>query len=120
LVSERRRHDEVFARHVDVQLLHQRDVFDVFRGNERDRDVAHVELVLLDQVEQEVERPLERRKLDTVPSGVRRLHHGRARGGGRLANRIAGTRLRPAVLRGVRPGVRITGEGGVAHGARSV
>jgi hypothetical protein len=58
-VDERRRHDEELPRHVEVHLLHQIDVVQILFRDERDRDVVDVQLVLLDEVNEQIERPLE-------------------------------------------------------------
>ena len=65
-VNQRRRHHEVLARDVEVHLLHQLDGLEVLRGDERDGDVVDVHLVLLDEVKQQIERPLEVFELDGV------------------------------------------------------
>src|SRR4029077_20457949 len=58
-VNQRRGHDEKFAGDVQIQLLHQRDRCEVLRGDERDRDVVDVDLVLPDQVQEQIKRSLE-------------------------------------------------------------
>src|SRR6185503_15743680 len=58
-VNQRRRHDDVFAGGVEIELLHQRDGLEVLRRDQGNRDVVDVQLVLLDQVEQQIERSLE-------------------------------------------------------------
>ena len=58
-VNQRRRHDQELARHVQVELLHELNRVQVLRGDERDRDVVDADLVLPDEVQQQVERPLE-------------------------------------------------------------
>ena len=68
-VGEGGRHHEVFARHVDGEPLHEVEVLEVLLGDEADRDVEDVELVLPDQMEQQVERALEDVELHLV--GVR-------------------------------------------------
>ena len=68
-VRERRRHHEVLARDVDVQFLHEHDVLNVLLAQKSDRDVEDVELVLLDQVQQQVERSLKGRELDVIDAG---------------------------------------------------
>ena len=65
-VDERRGHHQEFARDVEVQLLHQLDRVEVLLRDERDRDVVDVDLVLPDEVQQQVERPLEVVELDRV------------------------------------------------------
>jgi hypothetical protein len=61
-VGEGRRHHEVLARHVEIEVLHDSQVLEVPLDHERDREIEDVELVLLDEVQEEVERPLERRQ----------------------------------------------------------
>src|SRR5690606_8910613 len=63
---------------VEVERGHQVEVLEVLLGDERDRDVEDVELVLLDQVKQEVERPLEHVEPDLV-AGRGVVHRGRGR-----------------------------------------
>jgi segregation and condensation protein A len=58
-VDQRRRHHQELSGDVEVQLLHQIDVLDVLRGDKRDGNVVDVDLVLLDQMQQQVERTLE-------------------------------------------------------------
>src|SRR6185295_16058963 len=58
-VDQRGRHHQELSRDVEVQLLHQVDVLEVLRRDEGDRDVVDVDLVLLDEVQQQVERSLE-------------------------------------------------------------
>ena len=56
---EGRRHHQVLAGDVEVQLAHQLEVLEVLLGDLRDRHVGDLELVLADQVQQQIERPLE-------------------------------------------------------------
>ena len=58
-VDERRRHDEELPRHVEVHLLHQVDVVEILPGDERDRNVVDIELALLDEMQEQIERPFE-------------------------------------------------------------
>ena len=58
-VGERRRHDEVLGSKVELHQLHHREILQVFLGHERDRDVEDVQLVLLAEVQQQIERALE-------------------------------------------------------------
>jgi len=48
-MRERRGHDEVFAREIQVEQLEDREIFKVLLGHEPDRDVENVELVLSDR-----------------------------------------------------------------------
>ena len=51
------RHSELITSgDVEIELLHQRDRFEVLRGDQRDRNVVDVELVLLDEMQQKIER----------------------------------------------------------------
>ena len=65
-VNQRRGHHQKIARDGDVQLLHQLEIGQVLFGDARDRDVVDVDLVFLDQVEQQIKRPLEDLEFDTV------------------------------------------------------
>jgi hypothetical protein len=65
-VNERRCHDEKLARHVEIQLLHQREIGEVLLGDQRDRYVVDVHLALANEMNQQIERPLERIELDLV------------------------------------------------------
>ena len=60
-VRQRRRHHQVLAGDVDAHGPHHGQVLEKLLGDEPDGDVEDVELVLLDQVQQEVERALEAR-----------------------------------------------------------
>ena len=59
-MRERRRHEEVLARDVQVHQLHDGEVLEVLLRHERDGDVEDVELVLLAEVQEQIERALER------------------------------------------------------------
>jgi len=76
-VDERRRHHEELPGDVEIHLLHQVDVLDVLRRNQRDGDVVDADLVALDQVQQQVERPLEIHQADRVrlENGLELLFH---------------------------------------------
>ena len=65
-VRQRRRHQQVLAGDVEVERAHEVEHLQVLLGDERDRDVEDVELVLLDEVQQQIERPLELGQLDLV------------------------------------------------------
>ncbi len=65
-VDQRRRHHQELAGDVEVQLLHQVEVLEVLLRDERDRDVVDVDLVLLDEVQQQIERALEVLEADRV------------------------------------------------------
>src|SRR5262249_47906940 len=84
-VNQRRSHHEELARHVEVQLLHQIDVGEVLLGDEGDRNVVDVDLVLLDEVQQQIERSLEILQADRIrlENGFELLfhsHHARPEG----------------------------------------
>jgi hypothetical protein len=61
-----RGHHQKLACHVEIQLLHQRDVREVLLRDERNRDVVDVHLVLANEMNEQVERTLERIELDLV------------------------------------------------------
>ena len=65
-VNEGRGHDEELAGHVEVHLLHQIEVLEVLLRDQRDRDVVDVQLVLLDEVQEQIERALEIDQADRV------------------------------------------------------
>ena len=65
-VDERRRHHQELPRHVQVEVLHQVDVVEVLLRDDRDRDVVDVHLVLLDEVQQQIQRPLELGEPDRI------------------------------------------------------
>src|SRR4029079_6173424 len=59
-------HDEVLARVVEVELAHALDHREVLVGDRGDRDVGDLDLALLDEEQQEIERPLEEIELDAT------------------------------------------------------
>jgi hypothetical protein len=63
-VDQQCRHVDVIGGHVEAQLLHGVEITGVLLGDESDGDVVDVDLVLLDQVQQQVERPVKRRQRD--------------------------------------------------------
>jgi hypothetical protein len=63
-VDEGGRHDDELAGDVEVQLLHHLESLEILLRDERDRDVVDADLVLLDEVQQQIERALERLQLD--------------------------------------------------------
>jgi hypothetical protein len=63
-VDERRRHHQELAGDVQVELLHQVEIFEVLLGDDRNLDVVDVHLVLLDQMNQQIERTFEGLHLD--------------------------------------------------------
>src|ERR1700681_45794 len=70
---QRRRDDEVIRRELDVEGLHGLDVGEVLIGHEREGDRRDIELALLDQVQEQVERAVEDVEREVEPglsSGV--------------------------------------------------
>jgi hypothetical protein len=65
-VDEERGHVDVVGRDLEVELLHRVEVERVLLGDQDDGDVVDVDLVLLDEMQQQVERPVERREADLV------------------------------------------------------
>ena len=65
-VDERRRHQQEVAGHIEIQLLHQLQVLEVLLGYQHDGNVVNVDFVLPDEVQEQVERPLEAAHLDRV------------------------------------------------------
>ena len=65
-VRQGRSHHQVLTGNVDVQRLHQIQVRQVLLGDEADRNVEDVELVLANQMQQQIERTLEDVELDAV------------------------------------------------------
>ena len=86
-VNQRRRHDEELAGEVEVQLLQQVQVLEVLLRDDRDLDVIHVHLVLLDQMDEQVERAFERLQLDLNGVQLRLEHLFGGRRGGRTDRR---------------------------------
>ena len=76
-VDEKRLDVEKLGGDLEVELLHEDEVLVVLAADVRDRDVAKIHLVLADEVEQQVQRPLELGHLDRVG-----LHEVRAGGDG--------------------------------------
>src|SRR5512134_522977 len=66
-VDQGRGHHKELARDVEIERLQRFEVREVLLRDPRDRDVVDVELVLADQVQQEVERPLEDFQADRDP-----------------------------------------------------
>ena len=58
-MNQRRSHHKIIAGNIEVELLHQFDRVEILLRDEGDRDVMDAQLVLLDEVQQEIERPLE-------------------------------------------------------------
>jgi len=53
------RHHQILGRQFQAQLAHHLDIFHVLGGDLRQRNVENVEVLPLDEVEQQVQRPLE-------------------------------------------------------------
>jgi len=99
-VDERGGHEQELAGDVEIQLLHQGDRVEVLRRDERDRDVVDAHLVLANEVQQQIERPLEVRQLDR--KGVRRRLEVRVHVGHRYEIFIASrtrSSVAPAIVR---------------------
>ena len=56
---EGRRHTEVFARLFHVDHIHRRDILQILVGYLGNEDILDLDLRLLDEVEQQIERPFE-------------------------------------------------------------
>ena len=67
--GERRGHQQILAGDVDVELVHQIEVLEILLPDRGDRDLRDLHLVDPDQMEQQIEGPLEGRKLDGAGSG---------------------------------------------------
>ena len=65
-MGQGRRHDQVFPGDVQIQHPHQLQVLHVLLGDPGDGDIEDVVLVLFDQVQEEVQGPLEDIDLDGV------------------------------------------------------
>jgi hypothetical protein len=78
-VNQSRRHHQEFARDVEIQLLHHVNCLQVLRSNQRDGNVVDIDVVLFDEVQQQIERPLEVIELDGKGFG-RRFELGLAQG----------------------------------------
>ncbi len=65
-VDERRGHVDEIGRDVHVQLLELVEIFEILARDLGDRDVVDVDFLLLDQIEQEVERAVVRVEMNFV------------------------------------------------------
>ena len=63
-VNQRGRHHQELAREIQIELLHQPEVVEVLLGDERDRNVVHVHLILPNQMNEQIEGAFERLQLD--------------------------------------------------------
>ena len=82
-LGQHRRHQQVFAGELELQLLHHFDVLHVLLRDLRDRDVEDVDVLTPNQVQQEIERTLER--LEEYLQRVRRYVQILRQRGNRLA-----------------------------------
>ena len=60
------RHRDELAGEIDVQFRESLKMFEVLASDTFNRDVVNIDLVALDQVKQEIERPFENLQLDLV------------------------------------------------------
>ena len=65
--QQRRRHHQVLARHVEVQLVEQFEPCQVLLGDYAGGDFVRVELGALEQMQQQVERTLVNREPEADP-----------------------------------------------------
>jgi len=65
-VNEIGRHDEKFAGQIDIQFREGLKILEVLVRNALERDIVNVDLVALDQVKEEIKRPLENLEPDLV------------------------------------------------------
>lgn len=63
-LHERRRHDQELARRLDGEPTHLFEIPEIRRSQASDRNVEDVELLFANQVQEEFERPVERRQFD--------------------------------------------------------
>ena len=78
--AQRGGHHQVFAGNVEIELFHELDGLHVLRRNLGDGDVGDIHLVDPDQMQQQVERPLEERQLDRDGAAALIVRHSRHRG----------------------------------------
>jgi hypothetical protein len=85
-IDEERGHQEELGLAVEVDPLLPSEVFEVLAGDDRDGDVLDVDLLLLDQEEEQVERAFEHFEPDLVAfiPTFRRGRRGHRRGGGHV------------------------------------
>ena len=65
-LEQRRGHEQKIARHVEVEVLHARDLSEVLVGDLGDRDGANIDFLPAHQVQQKIERALEACSADFV------------------------------------------------------
>ena len=58
-LGEHRRHEQIFARQLELQLRHDLDVLHVLPRDLGDRNVENVEILAADQIQQQIERAFE-------------------------------------------------------------
>ena len=58
-LEQRRCHEQKVARHVEIEVLHARDLGEVLIGDLGDRDGADIDFLPAHQVQQKIERALE-------------------------------------------------------------
>lgn len=63
---ERRGHHEELAGDLEVELAHHLDVFDELRGEPGEVDRIDVHLLLLDEIEEQIQRAFKDLELDLV------------------------------------------------------
>ncbi len=68
--QQRRRHHQVFARHVEVQLIQQFEPRQILLGDDAGGDFVRIELCPLEQMQQQVERALVNRKPEAHPASA--------------------------------------------------
>ena len=65
-MNEQRGHVDVVGGDIEIELLHRVEVRVVLLGDEGDGDVVDIDFVLLDEMQQEIERSVKRRQRDFV------------------------------------------------------
>src|SRR5205807_3753580 len=65
-INEIRCHDHELARDVDLQLFESLEIFKILARDSFDRNIVNIDLVALDQVKQEIERPFKNFELNLV------------------------------------------------------
>nr|WP_258182726.1 hypothetical protein [Enhygromyxa salina] len=98
--GQRRRHQQVLARDLDVERAREADVLDVLLGDEGDRDVEDVELVATHEVQEQIERALEHVERDRVAAAHVNTIGDRV---GRRAPRASPSHLGPGLVSSLGP-----------------
>ncbi len=65
-VDERCGHNEEFRSNLEVELLHDFEILEILLRDFCNRDVVDINLVLLEQMQQQIERPLKGGNLDAI------------------------------------------------------